>query len=55
MLRHRCAVSGIESAEQLLKFYRELLGIVPYNNLVTEVVMRRSGTTVETIAEYVSR
>uniref|UniRef100_A0A061QRP6 UspA domain-containing protein n=1 Tax=Tetraselmis sp. GSL018 TaxID=582737 RepID=A0A061QRP6_9CHLO len=46
---------GIERAEALLSYFRGLLGIVPSNQLTTEVVMRRSGTTVETLIDYIGR
>ena len=47
--------AAIESAEELLGFYRDLLGVVPSNNLATDVVMRRSNTTVNALSEYVMR
>jgi hypothetical protein len=47
--------AAIETAEQLLSFYRDLLGMVPSNNLATDVVMRRTNTTVNALAEYVTR
>ena len=47
--------AAIESAEELLGFYRDLLGVVPSNNLATDLVMRRSNTTVSALSEYVMR
>lgn len=47
--------TGIHRAEDMMAYYRELLGIVPSNQLVTEVVVRRHGTTVETLLDYVAR
>jgi hypothetical protein len=39
----------------MMAFYRELLGVVPSNQLITEVVVRRHGTTVDTLMDYVKR